>query len=62
MKLTGKQKGKIIEVAKHKYKDDKPRNQIIDINMTTELDQEMTNKRQPVVNEMIRLREAFNTK
>lgn len=62
MKLTGKQKGKIIEVAKHKYKDDKPRNQIIDINMTEELDQEMTNKRQPVVDEMIRLWAAFNTK
>lgn len=55
MKLTGKQKSQIIEVAKHRYKDDNPRHQILQVDMSEELDQEMTVKRQPIVDEMMEL-------
>lgn len=52
MKLTGKTKAKIIEVSKHKYKDERVANQTIDFELTKEFDEKMINKRQPVINQM----------
>jgi len=55
MKLTGRSRGKIIEVSKHKYKDERNSNQILEFVMSDEWDKAMTDKRQPIVDEMVAL-------
>jgi len=55
MKALNRDKARIIEVSKHKYKDWKPRNQIIEYKMTDEFDLYMTWKWKPVIMEMIDL-------
>lgn len=52
MKLTGSKKARILEVAKHKYKDERHAHQIIEFEMTEEFDKRMTDKYQPIVEEM----------
>ena len=55
MKLSKRKKAKIIEVAKHKYKDDRKSAQIIEFELTEEMDKRMTEQYQPIVNEMSEL-------
>lgn len=55
MSLTGKKKGQIIEVSKHKYKDERNAHQTIDFERSDERNEKMTAKRQPVVDEMVEL-------
>ena len=55
MKLLGRNKSRIIEIAKHKYKDERNEHQIIEFELTPEFDKEMTEKYQPVINEMSNL-------
>lgn len=59
MKLTWKTKAKIIEVAKHKYKDERNEHQVIEFELTPKLDEEMTKKYQPIVDEMSKMRNTF---
>ena len=53
MKLTGIKKSKILEVAKHKYKDERTANQVLEFELTDEFDKKMTDKRQPIVEQMV---------
>ena len=55
MKLTGIKKAKILEVAKHKYKDERNANQILEFDLTDEFDKKMIAKRKPIVQEMVTL-------
>lgn len=60
MKVMRRQKARIIEVAKHRYKDWEPRNQIIEFHMTPERDKSMTDKWSWKVDEMSKLRDKYN--
>lgn len=63
-KLTGINKCRILEVSKHKYvtkKDaDRHENQIIEFNFDEEYDKIMTEKYEPIVQEMKQLWDKFN--
>ena len=60
MKLLDRKKARIIEVAKHLYKDWVPRNQIIEFHMTPEFDEKMISKFQPVIDEMSEMMNKFS--
>lgn len=60
MKLTWIQKARIIEVSKHKYKDEQPRNQIIEFEWSDERDNAMQDKWYPVMDEMKALYQKYN--
>lgn len=61
MKLTWRTKSRILEVAKHKYKDWRNAHQILEFILTPEKDKEMEEKYQPIVNEMLELYNKFKT-
>lgn len=60
MKLLWRKKAMIAEVAKHRYKDWRKANQIIQFKWTDKWDEDMTKKRQPIVEQMKQLYDNFN--
>ena len=62
MSLTWINKSRIIEVSKHKYKDDRIANQIIEFEMTEEFDKRMRGKYFPIIKEMRILYNKYKTK
>jgi len=60
MKLMWRKKGRILEIAKHKYKDKRHANQIIEFHWSKAWDKKMTEKRQPIVEEMWKMRDEYS--
>lgn len=60
MVLTWLKKWRIIEVAKHKYKDEKPRNQIIEFKWSDKWNKQMEDKFFPIIDEMMTLYAQYN--
>ena len=42
-------------MQKHKYKDERNANQVLEFELTDEFDKKMTDKRQPIVEQMVTL-------
>lgn len=60
MKLTWLTKSRIAEVSKHQYEDGRNANQIIEIDMTEEFDKRMTEKYEPIIKEMVSLKNKYS--
>lgn len=61
MKMTWVKKSRILEVSKHKYKEeDRHEHQIIEFELTDEFDKEMTSKYEPIIKEMKEMYEKFD--
>jgi hypothetical protein len=61
MKLMNKNKSRIIEIWKHKYKDNRNSHQIIEFIRDSKMDKRIENKRLPLVKEMVELDKKYST-